>query len=148
MNIFLHCHGVAVNMERSCLFTLERHFFSAQRVHEMAVVDTSCEQTQGETGTSEDGITGHQHYIHQTVLYTRLRRDKRFVAPLVCVREGDQKRFVRQIQTVADQVVCLRLVRESILKDVLQVGRKTAFVTACKMVRYQRIKSRATRADE
>ena len=135
-------------MERSYFFALQRHFLGTNRVHEMAVIDAAGKQTQRQTGSAQQRVAGHHHDIHLTVLNARFRCDHRIISPLVRIGERDEERFVRHIKTVTDQVVILRRVGEDIFHYILEIRCKTTFVTAGKMVRNQRIKTRTARSDE
>ena len=135
-------------MEGSFLFAFQRHFLRTNRVHEITVIDITCEKTQGETGAAQDGIAGHEHDIHLTVLYTGLGRYDGFVTPLVRIGEGDKKSFVGDINAVSYDMVGLGVIGENILHNAPQIGGEPAFLTTRKLIRYHRIKTRATRAHE
>ena len=111
-------------MEGCYLFAKERDLLGAQRIHEIAVVYRTCEESQGETCTTEDGVAGHQHNIHLSVLYACFGCNQRRITPLVRVGEGNEKGFMRHIQAVAYEVVGLRLVGEHLFDHVLHISHK------------------------
>ena len=135
-------------MERCRLLAFQRHLTGADSVHEMAVIDTAGKETQCQRGAAEDGMAGHQHDIHLSVLYAGSRCYQSFVAPLVGVGEGDKERLVRHVQSVAHQMIGLRRVAERIVQDILQIGHEPAPGAACEMVCHQCVKTRAAGADK
>ena len=135
-------------MERRYFFAFEGDLFRADSIHEIAVVDAARKQSQCQAGATQYGMTRHQHDIHFSVLYTRFRSNHRFVAPLVCVSERDKKSLVGDVQTVANDMIGLRLVTKRHFQGVLQIRHETAFVATGEVIRYHRIKTRATRAHE
>ena len=135
-------------MERCRFFALQRYLFRTYRVHEMAVINAAGKEPQSQAGTTQNGVTRHQHDIHLTVLYTGFRCNQCLVTPLVCIGKRDQEGLMRHVNAVTYDVVVLRLIAECLLDDILQVRHETAFVAGSEVIGYHCIKTRATCADK
>ena len=141
-------HGVAVEVDGARLLAADVDVIGTESLDLRVVAQGLHEQVGGYLGRVEciEGL--HDDDVHQSVLHRGTGGDVGVVAVLRGVGAGNEEGLVLHLARLVLDLVGLRLVLQSLLQDVLDVGDRPALARLGELQRDERVEAHAAGAEE
>ena len=131
--------------------TLDKQVLTAERLDSSTLVDGSIHQLEGKLWHLQQRKRFNDSHIHQSVPHGCLRSDKRIVAPLRSIRTSNQESLIYLLLAFLIHqlnLVCFRIIRKSILKNIFHVSEESTLSSFSKFLRDKSIQPHSTSAEE